>query len=1641
MYINKVDEVLDKILDDFYNSIIIKQKEIKKIKGEPNFVKYQSDFNKILLNYTETIDRSEINRVIQNEDNLLLIVEIIKRYLAYYIFMYVGFFYKDKKELFVNNVIEFSKNQPNFNFKVENFFNSESNGNIVRFYNLIKNIVTLTNLDSPKVAALTKKPEMKETIDFLNEFGQEFVSQNFKLENLSNNVDEQAHNIIKTIILNELYLKVDKKEVYQILEAAEKEQSVYTFIDIVLPKTDFIDYNSIENALSEKDVERGLATEIYDFIIANEDLEKSKERSIEEKILDLFNNGILTPISEDFLLYHKDSERYEKVNVSDQNKKKKEDTKIRYIVSKIDNVAEYFSPSTKNNPDLKRSIEKNFYLPLSERRAVLVNNNEEIRIINKLLNQGRKSIENNEYYNDLINYRTYPYVNFKDFRKYGFGIPLNQTIDVIRSISFPDQNGSSSSNKQMQLRTGSNNLAINVVGLAIVSNSDPLNCLSQNDFYDIRKLGYNKGGERIKFTNGYTGILRLIKEVFFKRRKPNTAIFWFFDLEADKIQLSKYDQVTKMTESENIKIIIANIYDQILRMIFAKLQSIIDKKEYISFYEFKKLIASAEERFFAIPKESELYHELENYVYSDKYFKSEKKYDNNEDRFYGLSGDIIKLPKAKKPEREKVPTIIIKYQEVEEEEEQTLGAEALGAICQHNIAWEKISAIRRKFPNEFTRLLHEFIRQYVIENYEDDFVCTSCGTLINIKKYIPSGAYNEEGQFVSFYSPLEVPLEDIPEYEKYKTTIRNLEKLLERIASIGNIQFLIGRSNTTKLALKRIVRDTVDLLLLHNEMLKKIYKERNEKIISIYGITRELTNLFVFELDNNIFVYSSKDKDFKKPIKRNNIIIYLLFLTILEYTDSQILFTTGDRTCNYYLFSKYGFQLFNNLKIIKNDKRELTSIQNYKLLCYLIFYYSCLVTKYNMWYSEKTSETDKPKKFNPWIQKIIIYTFVDFINSILEMYSRKKKKYEYLYEIIAVKFFQKLNTFYGNEVVLNKIKTIEESKVTVEDKKTKYKLAKIKPILLTEDFQIGQYSGIWLWSKCIIPKLFPKLSTERPTRYYMINNVTNCEEGTFHKWEVEGKTMVCRICGKFLDKLELDDALTDLILRNYRYIILRKLAERYCASGPLHNFIFDTKLKCDVCQKCKSINSKDLTKEQLEELEQNVNKMQEYHEDSHIKKREQQEKRLREKQKNIKNIINDLKNNYGKTKQHKDDFFHFVDILLNLIDSQIGKNVNINNQNIYTKYDTYIIDHDHNGFPIDKPLILNEKDNQFHYRKNHPFYNKDVIFYTNYRLQIDVFYDAITNLLVGFKERNKDFEYARRRNVYLKINYSIKNRLKLLGYPSKYINISSKISSLKQKLAHVKMEDKDQFIMKEILSELIRDRIDKLKRIIRYIQKYIYRVKYNYKEAPPESDDEDLKNLDKFIEKYQAILKNLVVRNREQKDKVFRDWKIMKNNLFFQELDNKTVNIDTSSRILSSEDISYYDYHGNLILYYIVQELVKLINYNDNRVNKVNICYFIIDIINRLFGLFNIEHLFSNFEIKRFNYIISSQQYVYDIEEKGHGLEGQTEGFYGEYKDIDDTEDPEAIEQKEIDLEEQEALDIETTEDFEIDYAENVNYN
>ena len=410
-------------------------------------------------------------------------------------------------------------------------------------------------------------------------------------------------------------------------------------------------------------------------------------------------------------------------------------------------------------------------------------------------------------------------------------------------------------------------------------------------------------------------------------------------------------------------------------------------------------------------------------------------------------------------------------------------------------------------------------------------------------------------------------------------------------------------------------------------------------------------------------------------------------------------------------------------------------------------------------------------------------------------------------------------------------------------------------------------------------------------------------------------------------------------------------------------------------------------------------------------------------------IIGEIKSVYGKTKRHKEDYFNHIKKFMYKIEGIIGKNVDINNTNVYLFYDTYVIDHDHNGYSAPKPMTIINRNNIIMYKKNHPFFKTSVLYYTNHKIKVDVFYDSITYLLLGYKERNKDFQYAKVKNRYLKINYSIYNKLKILGYTHKHIDISEKTQDL------MKYYKNSQAVMKDLLTEIGSSRIANLKKVITDIQRYINKIVYNFEIFDEEADEFDV---DKdIVERYRDKLAK--IRLGDGKTTFLETWDSVKYDIYFQDLENKTINLDVKDVYLKADDASDYDYHGNLILFYIIREMARLVDYNSSKFAKNNIINFIIDIINKSHDIFNHEFKRVNFEMKRFNYLINSKTYVYDVTEKGHGISGKLNELTGEYIEEDQEIDQVKLEQHETNIEELEAIDMEGELDYEIDYMPGVN--
>lgn len=1615
MYINKIDDLIDKVIDDFYVNVILTEKNLSKLFKETNFVKYQKEINEIIMNFTKSINLTEIKELVKSSDAVHTISETLKRYVAFYLFLTIGFNYSGKIDTFINNVVEFTKNQPEFNFKIDNFFNSESNSLLIKYNSMIHNIITLLNADQVKRNILKVKPDYKETIIFLNQLGGEFVQKNF-MESKENSKQDQAHSMIKTIVVLLLYKVSERKEFFRLLEMTENLDGEYMFIDVVIPKQKYVDFGSVEQLIGSTPSVKNLAYYLWDFVMEYEEAMQKPPMSVEEKIVLLIQSGILMPICDDFLLFHKDSERYDKA--IDPNKiKKKEDTKIRYIINKIDTTSEYYSDQVKKDEKAKSTVKKNFYVPLLNRKAITVNHNEDISIINKFINQGKRSVENNEYFNDLISYKVYPYVNFKDFDTNGFSITFPKTIDVVRCISMTKEGDfKQNSYNPIQLRVGSKDMTVNVVGFMIPTNLKPFQCLKTRDIIDLRSLDE-------KNTNGFDLIIKYLRKTKLGLENHSSSVYWLFDLEKDSVIETKteYEQTSKYTISDQIKRIVSTLYDTLLSELHNMVLEKLEKNDNLDLQTATKILKSLEAKLLTIPESSEIYTKLEHGIYS-LIKKIEPEYDRKEDIAYGITEDntSIKLPEKKINEVTNVELVKIDLSGLNEYGAK-IDKEMVEGICQHNISWDRIASMQKVNPKMYTDELYRFIQQYLVENVDQEFVCKSCGHQLNMKKYIIDGVFDDETQkFVTYSMPMEVPLEDIPEYEKFKISIRNIDKMIEKVATISNIPHLMKSSSSIKWRRKAVVKDVIDLLLLNNSILKPLgLKTHKDKASKEYGINSDLSNIFIFELENAIFGFSSKEKDYYKQIKMNNILSYMIYLLLLEINDSHIPFMGNDKKgfCNFVVFDKIFYSLFAGIKIRVNSKGDLVDITHYKILCYLIYIIGCSAIKYGMWTVDSEDEAKKKKAETLiHIQKMLVHTVVDVINSVLEFSSMPNA--HYLYEILSVKTFKKLESSFKNDQLYNKLKA--EGKSSIVGEKKDFILTKTNLIPLSGKFDPIKFDPP-IRTVCKLPRMFADKNIYDSKKYYEINNITNCKEGQFHDWTPKDGHFVCKICKVIASDLKLSESESKNVGNNFKFVRLTELSSKFCLiDGLSHQFV--SKNNLNSCIKCGNDEKHVYSHDELIKLESAL---------------EQEKKKQSDLlTKSINNVSIDAKKDISYTekvtefnkKAYMDSkqkgSFYFIDELINELQTVLGNEISVGEiDSTYLRENSYVINHDHLGYPLEKNVILTDDSKKITYTQNHPFFKTDVVHYTSYKNgKINIFYDATTRILLGYKEESKNFVLDKKQDKRLIVNYSIANKLKMLGHQSQFIDIHLQVEDLKT--SNINPEQ----ITNIILSNLVRERILNLKKVIYEFQRTFFKILNNFAEQQTEENSEYFSNkLNAFIEKQKKNLANINIFDSKGNHMVFKHWKGIVRGIYANEvteskhdlLDHKTIN---------NEEINKLDENGNMILFFIVTEFVKLLKYNSTKYSKLPVAEFIVEFISNVFELFNNEKIVTNLDVKRFSYVLSTVTYIQSISEKGSD---EIEGFYDEHQHQDGEQE---ISQEERDNkldieEEQEALDVEETED------------
>lgn len=1530
MYIDQYDELFDDILNSFYKYL----KNIKffdKINKESNFVKHQDFILKTIKTFVDKISDKQILNVVKKSIHVENIINIIKRYCAFYIYLGIAYHYKKTKDLYITNMIEISRYQKDTTYNIENFFNSENNSKIINYYTDIKNIIYLSQfktMDKIKIIINNNPIKYESTVNIINSIGEDHAMEYLLIK-------DNFDNLMKIIIFNFIYKNEEKVNLLNLLDSIEKKNTEYKYIDIVVStQNKLLDFNHIQKFIISEKYPISLAEDIYDYLEEYRDNKQIILNRNNDFINYLFDNKIIIPITEEFLKYHKDNEHSvdysNKKSDNNPDKGNRDNTKIKALITKINNIKNYYSPMIANNAKLKAEINSYFYKNFEPRVVVLYNYFDEMKIIQKLSHSPNAS--DYDLLVDLENNNKYPYINFKNFKKYGIKIRPQLTIQGIRAMNFKYKQ-----NTIIETVIGHSNNPMNVIGIAFNSANISLDCINVKDMINVKSLYKNP--------NGYKAFSSVMNKYMNNQKGINNKLFyWLFDNESDIPILKSYINYNKNNYENNIKLMLEGLYYNYINIIYNNIINYLKSVGTIKTNDFYNIYNYYNKKF-DFDLSPELKQKIINYAYTNNI--KEVKIDIDEiDNLESSKTKNIIIPSIIKKINKNDNMIYLNDNrlnianiEVFKQSENELD----DYICFHNVKWMQILKLNKK-TEEFSQGVFEFVKKYIKLNNTGEYICKSCDDYVPIKKYVLETYYDEENEVLLTTNILvSTDLEDMDKYRLYSKTIKNIEKNLERIAYLLNISIYTGNTPVVKLRRKMIIKDTIDMILLHTDWLKK---QQNDRIINYskkYGINKEFTKLFFFELKDDIFLTKADDTDYYKQIKYNNIIGYLIYNIVCDINMEQINNFKPDKLYNIVLFNNIKKELFENL-LIRINQKEKIEILNIPLLCYTLFYISGMILANKLWLYNSTTDNfknDTPlekAKYRIYLHKTIIHTLIDLINTITEANFDENKNY--MYEIINMKFYNTLTKNYNNIKMFEKIENANKTSITnikKTDKNYDY-------ITLNSNNRNDYITNIF--KQCNVKFKSGDYSLDKKAKEYLENyystnynfNIhTNCPSGEFHKWEYINNKLICKKCNEeYSENNKNSINYIDKIKHN----ILVNLSKKYCISGDLH--IFDN----NICKLCKFKLNDKLSNNELLKMETNIDKK---HDEIAIKEHDYMEQKHKNDIKNENIIINTIHNLdivYKKETNNKLENYviDFIDKLIKIMGNKIT--IKELDSTIYLKDTIFIINHDYLGNNI-KPINISSKDDIIKIEKNHQSFNKDILYYKDNNNKIYLYYDVISLQYIGYSKNNKDITKTKS-NVSLEIILSLKDSILLLGVDSKYQQIDADATN-------------------NIIYDILRKRNVNLKQIINNSISII--TKINNKKEILLSDNENTFKLNEniIVNEFVKKLKKINI------DDVFSDHFIIINNISIDyNIDNINLeyNDDIENKYLSIEQLLVLNNSDNKLIFYLLYNLSLLLDNNMKNTNISELARLIVYMLIYFFNLYNIKY--NNYEVRKYNYIINN---------------------------------------------------------------------
>lgn len=947
---------------------------------------------------------------------------------------------------------------------------------------------------------------------------------------------------------------------------------------------------------------------------------------------------------------------------------------------------------------------------------------------NKILNSIDKAddsiISINEYENvDLIinnpermteQLRTYTDTSYINYQKpEGLFIQLDQQTTSIRKQALIDKS------KNIFKPNGLNNI-IDLVGF----------CIKSNNKTTFTQLNYKE-------------FLKSLKHYLSGKETDN--FYWIYSEKEDKNNIEVYT-----TKEDALVKLYENIYDTIInkktkllfkkiineqRLTPTKLNSMIN----FEFKDFKLLQYTG----LTLDKLN-LTNEQKNAIKEKlKIEELPDKYINN---IYGLDDHSIKLPKIKFEKKNNVLSIDASYLSNSETKNTQQNA-----ICMHIVELRNLTDLAKHDPITFDKLMQEFATKYIGELTNGSKVCKSCGAKLFLEDLKVSGTFDDNMHFniqgVSLMS--NVNLIDYPEYKPYKNTIIRLDSYIDRIGKIMNLLYITGTGYEQRKQRTMYVKNIIDMIIYNMAYFDKQNMGARYKLAEQqYGINHALSDLFVFDLDDNVLQTTSNTNDYQKIKKINNIIIYIIIKILLSIDKSNIYDMVKSHNCDINAYKK-SVKIFDGLRIKTETSTEY--ITKYPVLCYIIFMFACMLSRYDLYYVEGINSQDKKQKIRAIYTAIIkiVNTIIDILNSIVETYIKLKTLNEkieinQLFNRIYNQYSSKLSTFYNDRNILKSFETEKVIvKIKVDDRIKDSKKLEEYTFTLPKCPDINRYSNIE-YAKNYVQT--PQVDMQKYTL------LLTCKNNGYHDFIIDKdkNDIICKVCGQTFKELFNKSSNYEELNNMNQLIYIKNIAQKYCFTkenlGKRHFFEYDKnthKRKCIYCGYSESdpISEKDL-----------ITLGKKYYEKELINESSKKE---------IESIkIPEIKKEIIKK------FLELVPERELMLDNNTFK--------IYSN--TYLFDHNHLGYRISPPLVIPEEKITHSFDK---FFNMNVYSYTQNK--ITVYYNEKTNILIGYKEINNNYVKNDQLNAFNAIiKYSLAHELSNLFDDTnktlidiEYINVSN----------------------------------------------------------------------------------------------------------------------------------------------------------------------------------------------------------------------------------------------------------------------------